>query len=61
MTKRYHGGAAKLQDLYNFDRLIISGAMHATTLTPLLRECDSLSMAIHPLSLKGAFCLESDK
>ncbi|MBR5673790.1 MAG: ComEC/Rec2 family competence protein [Muribaculaceae bacterium] len=61
VTKRYHGGAAKLQDLYKFDRLIISGAMHATTLTPLLRECDSLSIAIHPLSRLGAYCLESDK
>ena len=61
VTKRYHGGAAKLLELYNFDRLIVSGAMHATTLTPLLRECDSLSMAIHPLSHMGAFCLESDK
>ena len=59
VTKRYHGGAAKLQNLYNFDRLIISGAMHATSLSPLLRECDSLSIAIHPLSLQGAYCVPS--
>ena len=61
VTKRYHGGAAKLQELYKFDRLIISGAMHTTTLAPLLRECDSLSIASHPLSHMGAYCLQSDK
>ena len=60
VTKRYHGSAAKLNELYKFDRLIISGAMHATTLAPLLRECDSLSLATHPLSLSGAYCLQSD-
>lgn len=61
VTKRYHGGAAKLQNLYKFDRLIISGAMHVTTLTPLLLECDSLSIATHPLSHLGAYCLECDQ
>ena len=61
VTKRYHGGAAKLQELYKFDRLILSGAMHATTLTPLLQECDSLSIAIHPLSLQGAYCIPSSQ
>ena len=60
VTKRYHGSAAKLKELYKFDRLIISGAMHSTTLAPLLRECDSLSLATHPLSLSGAYCLQSD-
>ena len=61
VTKRYHGGADKLRKLYKFDRLIISGAMHATTLAPLQHECDSLSIAIHPLSHMGAYCLQSDK
>ena len=61
VTKRYHGGAAKLQELYKFDRLILSGAMHATVLTPLLQECDSLSIAIHPLSRQGAYCIPSSQ
>lgn len=57
VTKRYHGSAAKLQELYRCDSLIISGAMYSTTLTPLLHECDSLSIATHPLAMQGAYLL----
>lgn len=57
VTKRYHGSAAKLQELYRCDSLIISGAMYSTTLTPLLHECDSLSIATHPLSMQGAYLI----
>ena len=57
VTKRYHGGGAKLQELYRCDSLIISGAMYSTTLSPLLQECDSLSIATHPLSMQGAYLL----
>lgn len=57
VTKRFHGNASKLQELYHFDRLIISGAMHSNYLTPLLHECDTLSIAVHPLANDGAYCL----
>lgn len=57
VTKRYHGSAAKLQELYRCDSLIISGAMYSTTLSPLLHECDSLSIATHPLAMQGAYLL----
>ena len=57
VTKRFHGKVAKLQELYDCDSLIISGAMYATSVSPLLQECDSLSMATHPLALQGAYQL----
>ena len=57
VTKRFHGSVSKLQELYHFDRLILSGAMHSTTLTPLLHECDSLSVRVHDLGRQGAYCV----
>jgi hypothetical protein len=58
VTKRCHGTATKLRELYRFDTLIISGAMHCSTLDLLLRECDSLNIPCHNLSKQGAFLLE---
>ena len=52
VTKRYHGTAAKLWELYRFDRLIISGALQEKGL--LLLECDSLGLNVHDLSTDGA-------
>ena len=52
VTKRFHGNVAKLQELYRFDRLIISGAAH--DIGPLLHECDSLHITVHDLSAQGA-------
>ena len=52
VTKRFHGNAAKLQELYRFDRLVISGASHDTR--PLQHECDSLHITVHDLSAQGA-------
>ena len=57
VTKRYHGSASKLQELYHSRRLIISGAMYSTNLMPLLHECDSLSIPVHCLSRQGAYFL----
>ena len=57
VTKRFHGSVSKLQELYHFERLIVSGAMHSTTLIPLLRECDSLGVHVHHLGSQGAYCL----
>jgi hypothetical protein len=42
VTKRFHGNAAKLKELYRFERLVISGAMHDAS--PLIHECDSLAV-----------------
>lgn len=55
VTKRFHGTAAKLRELYQFDTLIISGAMYPTTLEPLLQACDSIGIPYHNLSEQGAF------
>ena len=52
ITKRFHGTAAKLKELYRFNRLIISGALHEKT--PLLHECDSLGIHVHDLAAQGA-------
>ena len=57
VTKRFHGSATKLRELYQFQRLILSGAMYETSLTPLLIECDSLGINTLDLSCQGAVCL----
>lgn len=53
VTKRYHGSAAKLQELFGFKCLIISGAMYDTQ--PFLHECDSLNIPYHDLATRGAY------
>ncbi|MBR5168962.1 MAG: ComEC/Rec2 family competence protein [Muribaculaceae bacterium] len=52
VTKRFHGTATQLQQLFDFDRLIISGANH--NLIPLQHECDSAGIKVHALSEEGA-------
>lgn len=59
VTKRFHGSAAKLRELYDFDRLVISGAMYDTTLQSLLAESDSLGINTHNLSRQGALCFSA--
>lgn len=59
VTKRFHGNATKLKELYQFKCLIISGAMYETTLKPLLIECDSLGINTHNLSRQGAVSLNN--
>ena len=58
VTKRFHGTAAALQRLYDFDRLILSGGAH--DLTPLRHECDSLGITVHDLSVNGALHLTGE-
>lgn len=57
VTKRFHGTAAKLIELYHFKRLVISGAMHDAA--PLLHECDSLSIPYINLA-HGALAIDGD-
>ena len=52
VTKRYHGTAAKLKELYGFKRLVLSGALHDAA--PLRSECDSLQIPYHDLANQGA-------
>ena len=52
VTKRFHGSAARLCELYNFEQLVLSGAIH--DVSPLLHECDSLGLRVHDLSAQGA-------
>lgn len=52
VTKHYHGSADKLQELYHFDRLILSGAIYENDL--LLHDCDSLGISVHDLATMGA-------
>lgn len=54
-TKRFHGSAAKLRELYHFDRLIISGAMYDKR--QLLNECDSLGITTCDLGAQGALSI----
>ncbi len=58
VTKRFHGTAAKLQELYHADRLIISGAMHDPE--PLLHECDSLNINYIDLATHGAIIITNE-
>lgn len=55
VTKYYHSTASKLQELYHFERLIVSGALQQKE--PLLHECDSLGIAVHDLSSMGALVI----
>ena len=56
VTKRFHGTVVKLQELYRFDRLILSGAIHDKE--RLIMEGDSLgSVVIHDLSAGGAVAI----
>ena len=58
ITKRYHGTVAKLKELYRFDRLILSGAIHDKE--RLKVESDSLGCVMHDLSAQGAITLSTD-
>ena len=58
VTKRYHSSAAKLKELYRFDRLIISGAQQADAIEALTMECDSMGVQVHVLSRQGAAVTE---
>ena len=52
VTKHFHGTAAKLQQLYRFDRLVLSGALHEPQV--LQHEIDSLKIPCHNLHEDGA-------
>lgn len=54
VTKRYHSTASKLRELYQFKRLIISGAQQADAIQSMQHECDTLGITIHLLSQDGA-------
>ena len=51
VTKRFHGTAGKLRELYRFERLIVSGACH--DVPQLVHEGDSLQLRVHALSRDG--------
>ena len=57
VTKRFRGTVPKLQELYDFDRLVLSGAIHDKG--PLLNSCDSLGIHLHDLSSAGALVIAS--
>ena len=52
VTKRYHGTAAKLQELFHFKRLVLSGAYYQPQ--ALIDECDSLHIQLHNVASEGA-------
>lgn len=61
VTKRFHGSISRLQELYRFKRIIISGAMYKDDIGQLLHESDSLSIAVHQLGSQGAYCIPEVK
>lgn len=61
VTKRFHGSISRLQELYRFKRIIISGAMYKDDIGQLLHESDSLSIAVHHLGSQGAYCIPEVK
>ena len=61
VTKRFHGSISRLQELYRFKRIIISGAMYKDDIGQLLHESDSLSIAAHQLGSQGAYCIPEVK
>ena len=52
VTKRFHSTAARLHELFRFDRLVISGAHYEAA--SFRHECDSLNISYHDLSTQGA-------
>ena len=58
VTKRYHGTAGKLNELYDFKRLVISGAQQSSAVEVLAMECDSLGLDYHALGIQGAVVVE---
>ncbi len=61
VTKRFHSTVAKLRELYDFNQLIISGAIQPATLESLLHECDSLGINYHALAHDGAIEMSSTR
>lgn len=61
VTKRFHGSISRLQELYRFKRIIISGAMYKDDIGQLLHESDSLSIAVYQLGSQGAYCIPEVK
>lgn len=61
VTKRFHGSISRLQELYRFKRIIISGAMYKDDIGQLLHESDSLSIAVYQLGCQGAYCIPEVK
>ena len=59
VTKRYHGTAATLQRLYDFQRLILSGGHY--DISPLRHECDSLGIAYYDLGKGALNFIETEK
>lgn len=55
VTKRYHSTVGKLKELYQFDQLIISGAMYEAD--RIILECDSLHVPAYSLKASGAYCI----
>ena len=56
-TKRFHGKIAKLRELYDFSRVVASGAMPSVALTALIVECDSLGVTCHVVGESGAWAV----
>lgn len=52
ITKRFHGTVEKLQELYSFDRIVISGAHYESE--RLRHECDTLGVKSIELKTQGA-------
>ena len=58
VTKRYHGTAGKLKELFSFHRLVISGAQQGSAVEALAMECDSLGIDYHALGTQGAIVVK---
>ena len=54
LTKRFKGPLTRLRERFDFDRVIISGAMQPSVLFATLHECDSLGVTAHALHNDGA-------
>lgn len=61
VTKRFHGSISRLQELYRFKRIVISGAMYKDDIGQLLHESDSLSITVYQLGCQGAYCIPEVK
>jgi len=58
VTRNCRRSATSLRATYNYQQLVVSGALYHTAHDPLVDECDSLHIPYHDLASAGALVIE---
>lgn len=60
VTKRYHGDAVTLHNLYPAATLVFSGDIYPDNLSPLTHQADTAHIASHALATRGALVIAAN-